>query len=67
MKKRSYFAFELIRVISDLLMINFAFLFSYWFRFNSGAIPVIYGVPPVKDYISPIYLQINSHIQNFYL
>lgn len=54
MKRRSYFIFEFSHIISDLLMINFVFLFAYWFRFNSGIIPVIYGVPSIREYIKPL-------------
>lgn len=52
-RKRSYFIFELTLIVNDLLMINFAFLFAYWLRFNSGIIPVVYGTPSVSEYIKP--------------
>lgn len=52
-RKRSYFIFELTLMVNDLLMINFAFLFAYWLRFNSGIIPVVYGIPSVSEYIKP--------------
>ena len=54
MKRKSYFAFELMRLCGDLLMIHVAFMFAYWFRFNSGALPLVYGVPPLSEYIKPL-------------
>lgn len=38
----------------DILLINFSFLFAYWFRFSSGLIPVFYGVPPLEEYIQAL-------------
>lgn len=54
MKRRSDLVFGLTRIISDLLMVNFAFLFSYWFRFESGIIPVMHGIPHISEYIKPL-------------
>jgi len=54
MKRKNHFAAILALTISDLLMVNFAFLFSYWFRFNSGIIPTIYGTPNIAEYIKPL-------------
>jgi Undecaprenyl-phosphate glucose phosphotransferase len=54
MKRRSDFIFELARLASDMLMINFAFLFSYWLRFNTGVLPVTLGRPDIAEYIKPL-------------
>lgn len=54
MKRRGYTFFVSARIISDILMINVAFLFAYWIRFNSGIIPVIYGVPSIGQYTRPL-------------
>jgi len=40
-----------ILVIGDIILLNFSFLSAYWIRFISGAVPVFYGIPPVKHYI----------------
>jgi len=54
MKRRSDFVFTLARIIADLLMTNFAFLFSYWLRFNSDILPIVYGRPEISEYIKPL-------------
>jgi Undecaprenyl-phosphate glucose phosphotransferase len=54
MKRRSYFIVGLIYIISDILAINTSFLFSYWFRFYSGVMPTIYGIPDIGKYIKPL-------------
>ncbi|NQT89747.1 MAG: undecaprenyl-phosphate glucose phosphotransferase [Candidatus Omnitrophica bacterium] len=54
MKQRSYFLFEFTRIVSDLFMISFAFMFAYWLRFNSGIIPVIHGIPDIAEYMKPL-------------
>jgi len=54
MKRRSDFIFELTRVICDLFMINFAFLFSYWLRFNAGIFPIPFGRPDMAEYMKPL-------------
>lgn len=54
MKRRSDFVFELTRVICDLFMINFAFLFSYWLRFNTGIFPIPFGHPDISEYMKPL-------------
>jgi Undecaprenyl-phosphate glucose phosphotransferase len=54
MKRRSDFIFELIRVMCDLFMINFAFLFSYWLRFNTGIFPTPFGQPDISEYMKPL-------------
>jgi Undecaprenyl-phosphate glucose phosphotransferase len=54
MKRRSDFIFELARLASDMLMINIAFLFSYWLRFNTGILPVPLGTPGIAEYINPL-------------
>jgi len=51
MKRRSDFIFEAVRILSDMLMINFAFLFSYWMRFNTGILPAPFGTPGIAEYI----------------
>ena len=54
MKRRSDFIFELARVMCDLFMINFAFLFSYWLRFNTGIFPIPFGRPDISEYMKPL-------------
>jgi exopolysaccharide biosynthesis polyprenyl glycosylphosphotransferase len=39
-----------ILLIGDIVAINTGFLFTYWLRFDSGAFPVIYGIPHVSVY-----------------
>lgn len=54
MKRRSDFIFEITRLISDMLMINFAFLFSYWLRFSAGIFPMPFGRPDISEYMKPL-------------
>ena len=54
MKRRSDFIFEIARISSDMLMINFAFLFSFWLRFNTGILPLPLGYPDMAEYIKPL-------------
>ncbi len=54
MKRRSDFIFETARIICDMFMINFAFLFSYWLRFNTGIFPTPFGVPDIGGYMRPL-------------
>ena len=35
-------------------MVNFAFLFSYWLRFNTGILPLPLGRPDMAEYIKPL-------------
>ncbi|MCK4851562.1 MAG: undecaprenyl-phosphate glucose phosphotransferase [Candidatus Omnitrophica bacterium] len=42
---------SLILVLGDILAINAGFLFSYWLRFNSGLLKVVYGIPHVSQYV----------------
>lgn len=53
-RKRGHFIFAVTRVASDMLMVNFAFLFAYWLRFDSGLIPVLYGIPDMSEYVNPL-------------
>lgn len=39
-----------ILLIGDIIAINAGFLFTYWLRFNSGAFPIVHGVPHVSNY-----------------
>ena len=54
MKRRSDFIFELVRVVCDMFMINFAFLFSYWLRFDTGIFPIPLGRPGISEYMKPL-------------
>ncbi|MFC1808136.1 undecaprenyl-phosphate glucose phosphotransferase [Candidatus Omnitrophota bacterium] len=54
MKKRTHFIFGIVRLFSDLVAITYAFLFAYWVRFTSGLVPVLYGIPDLKDYIETL-------------
>lgn len=51
-RKKSHFILIIIMFIADLKAINIGFLFSYWLRFYSGLLPVIYGVPLIKSYVN---------------
>ncbi len=42
----------LLLFISDLMAINLGLAFSYWFRFYSGFIPIVYGIPSIKTYLN---------------
>ena len=53
-KRRQDLLIPLLTVISDVVAIEAAFLFSYWFRFISTFtryIPISYGLPPLEAYI----------------
>jgi len=54
MKRRSDLVFTFGRMVSDLLMVNFAFLFSYWLRFDSKVFPLVFGRPDISEYIKPL-------------
>ncbi|MCC6954088.1 MAG: undecaprenyl-phosphate glucose phosphotransferase [Deltaproteobacteria bacterium] len=51
MLKKNAQLFEGLFAATDLAFISFAWLFSYWVRFQSGFIPVDKGVPLIGDYL----------------
>ena len=53
-KRRSDFVFEVAKVAGDIFALNFAFMFSYWLRFNTGLFPMPYAAPDVAAYIKPL-------------
>jgi Undecaprenyl-phosphate glucose phosphotransferase len=50
LKKHSQL-FEGLFTASDLLVVSLAWIFSYWFRFSSGYLPIEKGIPPFSDYL----------------
>jgi len=50
MKIKNDFRVILVLVIGDVIAVNAALLFSYWFRFSSGLFPIVYGIPSVSHY-----------------
>ncbi len=50
LKKHSQL-FEGLFTASDLLVVSFAWTFSYWLRFSSGLIPIDKGIPLFADYL----------------
>ena len=38
-------------VFNDAVVITIALLLAYWIRFYSGLIPIIHGIPPLKEYM----------------
>ncbi|MBI3585966.1 MAG: undecaprenyl-phosphate glucose phosphotransferase [Ignavibacteriales bacterium] len=54
LQHRKDFLIPLVTVISDVIAIEAAFLFSYWLRFYSpltSTIPVTLGFPPLEAYV----------------
>lgn len=51
MLKKNAQLFEALFIASDLLVVSFAWMFSYWVRFASGLIPIYKGVPPLTHYM----------------
>ena len=49
-RKNSYEA--VILIVSDMLMLQAAFLATYWFRFYSGIWLVPLGIPPLERYVA---------------
>lgn len=52
MKKKSYFILTIILFAADLTAINVGLLFSYWLRFYSKLMSVVYGIPSISSYVS---------------
>lgn len=52
MLKQKRQIFELLFMVSDIIVVSLAWLFAYWLRFHTDFIPVEKGVPPVKNYLS---------------
>ncbi len=52
MKRKSYFLLTLLLLISDLMAINLGLAFSYWFRFYSRFVPLLFGIPAAKTYLN---------------
>ncbi|MEA3489891.1 MAG: undecaprenyl-phosphate glucose phosphotransferase [Candidatus Omnitrophota bacterium] len=50
MKIRNDFRISIIMMLGDIFAINLGFLLSYWLRFNSGILPIVYGIPHVSNY-----------------
>ncbi len=50
MKIRNDVRLSAILMLGDIFAVNFAVLFSYWLRFNSGLFRIVYGVPHVSEY-----------------
>lgn len=53
-KHRKHIVISLLLIISDIVMINISLLASYWLRFNSKFIPLIYDIPDVNLYLKPL-------------
>jgi len=54
-KTKKDFLIPLLTVISDIITIEIAFIFSYWLRFNSffsNLIPPSLGIPRLIDYVN---------------
>jgi exopolysaccharide biosynthesis polyprenyl glycosylphosphotransferase len=74
-KRRQDLLIPLLTVISDVIAIEAAFLFSYWLRFFSiltRYIPISYGLPPLEAYITSSFVVIPVwcwlfHTRNLYL
>lgn len=54
MKKKNHLILGLVLLVADLIAINVGLLFSYWLRFYSGLMPVVYGIPSIKSYINTL-------------
>lgn len=52
-KKRINVYFCGLLILNDFLVVFFAFLFSYIFRFYSGFLSIPFGIPGIKDYLFP--------------
>lgn len=52
MRKKSHLTLALVLLIGDLIAINASLLFSYWLRFYSGLLPIVYGIPSVSSYLN---------------
>jgi exopolysaccharide biosynthesis polyprenyl glycosylphosphotransferase len=50
MKLRNDFSIISVLILGDILAVNAAFLFSYWFRFFSGLFSLAYGIPDLTHY-----------------
>ncbi len=53
-KKRVNIYFCGVLIFNDFLVVLFAFLFSYLFRFYSGFLPTPLGIPVINNYIFPL-------------
>jgi Undecaprenyl-phosphate glucose phosphotransferase len=53
-EKRQFF--EVIFVVTDLLVIALAWVFAYWIRFEADIIAVEKGVPPFENYFSALLI-----------
>lgn len=49
-QKRQFF--ELLFMVSDLLVVSIAWLFAYWIRFRVDLVPIDKGVPEFTHYLS---------------
>ncbi len=54
MRIRNDIKLSFILMLGDIVAINAGFLFSYWLRFNSGLLTVVYGVPHINEYIKAL-------------
>ena len=56
MKKKTHFVLGIVLFIADLTAINIGLLFSYWLRFYSGLLPIVYGIPYINHYVNTLPL-----------